>query len=330
MKKRFTRVLITGMALAGLTTAGAISAEPAEAALTTHCVGEDAGVTVPGDLLVPRGKACALDDTTINGNVRIAAGADLVGQNLTINGRVVIQGDGYLDLVDSAIDGNIVNRGSFGVYLDATDARAYTAKSNVNPESFLWTYETDFSGRIAATGGSFLLESSFAHRYVQTTDTQYTDIVDSVVGGTLTVTGAENGAMVCGSEIDGHATFASTGLGVQLGATGSLDQCDLGPSVWGGNVLISGTTGTVEVADNIIRGNLEGTGNDSVSAGDNRVRGDLKGQFAEVEEQSLMQMQRQAQPDPEAEAGRQKLEELRTERLNNAEKLAEAAGPANL
>src|SRR5699024_5716607 len=161
-----------------------------EAALTTHCVGEDAGVTVPGDLLVPRGKACALDDTTINGNVRIAAGADLVGQNLTINGRVVIQGDGYLDLVDSAIDGNIVNRGSFGVYLDATDARAYTAKSNVNPESFLWTYETDFSGRSASTGCSFLLASSFDHRYVQTTDTQYTDIVSSVVAGNLTVTTA--------------------------------------------------------------------------------------------------------------------------------------------
>src|SRR5699024_5774720 len=146
----------------------------------------------------------------------------------------------------------------------------------------------------------------------------------------LTVTGAENGAMVCGREIDGHATFASTGVGVQLGASGSLDECDLGPTAWGGNVLGSGTTGAVAAADHILRGNLEGTGNDSVSAGDIPGRGVLKGRVAERHEPSRLQLQRQAQPGPAAEAGRQKREDLRTGRLNRAEKLAEAAGPANL
>ncbi|MPV50576.1 hypothetical protein GCG21_11285 [Pseudactinotalea sp. HY160] len=330
MKKRLTTVLIGGMAIAGF---GAVGPAPAQAALTTHCVGEADGVTVPGDLLVPRGKACSLTDITVTGDVRVAAGADLVADGLTVEGRIVVQSDGYLDLTGSTVAGNVVNRGSFGVYLDDTDVRAYTATANVNPDTFLWTDEAEFSGRIAATGGSFLLESSTADRAVQTTDTQYTDIIDSVVGGTLTVTGAQFGAMVCGSEVDRHATFASTGVGVQLGAGGALADCDLGPSVWGGNVLVSGTTGAVQVSDNIIRGNLDGTGNDSVTASDNRVRGDLKGQFAEQAARPMMRMQLDAAPTLErgdASAERDALEQLRDDRLGIAEQLAEEAGPANL
>ena len=325
MKKRLSSVLIGGLVLTGF---AAIGSAPAQAALTTQCVGEGGEVTVPGDLVVPRGEVCSLENTTVNGNVRVAAGADLVGEGVTVNGNVIVQGDAYLDLVGSTVDGNVVNRGSFGVYLESTDVNAYNTRGSANPESFLWTDEANFSARVTATGGSFLLESSFVEGHVQTTDTQYTDIVDSVVARTLTVTGAEYGALVCGSEIDGHATFASVGVAVQLGASGALADCDQGPSVWGGNVLVSGTTGTVEVSDNIIRGNLSGTGNDSVTAGDNRVRGDLEGQFAEQQEQSLMQRQREVQP--EAEDGRAALEQLRSDRLGEAEEAADAAGAANL
>ena len=117
-------------------------------------------------------------------------------------------------------------------------------------------------------------------------------------------------------------------MAVQLGASGALDNCEQGPSIWGGNVLVSGTTGTVEVSDNIIRGNLNGTGNDAVTASDNRVRGNIEGQFAESGEESLLQMQAEAQT--EAQTGRESLEQLRSERLADAEELADAAGPANL
>ncbi len=328
MRKRLTSVAIGGLVLAGFGVIG-----PAQAALTTHCVGEAAGVTVPGDLLVPAGEACTLEDSTVTGDVRLGAGADLVGHGLTVNGNVVVQGDGYLDLVESAVDGNVVNRGAFGIYLDYTDVNAYTANANVNHDGFLWTYGSTFSGRIAATGGSFLMDGSIVERLVQTTDTQYTDIVDSVVDGTLTVTGADYGAMVCGSEVGGHATFASNGEGVQLGAAGALDDCDLGPSVWGGNVTVAGTTGLAQVSENIIRGNLDGTGNESVAASDNRVRGAVEGQFAEEPEtdaEGLMRMQLEAQPKADSDAERDVLEQLRTERLGQAEQEAEAAGPAGL
>lgn len=324
MRKKLTGVLIGGLALAGFGVIG-----PAQAALTTHCVGHASGVTVPGDLLVPAGKACSLEDITVTGNVRVAAGGDLVGDGLTVNGNVVVQGDAYLDLVDSSVDGNVVNRGAYGIYLDGTDANAYTANANVNPDSFLWTYESDFSGRVLATGGSFLLESSTVNRAVTTDSTMYTDILDSVVGGTLSVTGAEYGALVCGSEVDGHASFASNGDGVQLGAGGALGECDLGTSVWGGNVTVAGTTGHAQVSDNVIRGNLGGSGNESVAASDNRVRGEVQGQFAEQTQQRMM-MQSLEAPSAEADAERNVLEELRSERLGTAEQLAEKAGPAGL
>lgn len=323
MRKRMTTVLIGGLALAGF---GAIA--PAQAALTTFCDGEAGGVTVPGDLVVGAGDACSLEDTVINGNVRVAAGADLVADGLTVNGNVTVQGEGYLDLVNSTVTGNVVNRGAFGVYLDYTTANAYTANANVNPDSFLWTYEADFSGRVLATGGSVLLESTVAGRAVETSDTQYTDILDSVVGGALTVTGTDFGALVCGSEVDGHATFASNGEGVQLGAGGALGDCELGTSVWGGNVTVAGTTGHVQVTDNIIRGNLDGTGNESVAQSDNRIRGELRGQFAE-QTQQRMRMQLEA-PAAESGAEREVLEQLRSERLGKAEADAEKAGPANL
>lgn len=324
MRKRLTSVLVGGLVLAGLGIVG-----PAHAALMTHCNGHAAGVTVPGDLLVPAGKACSLEDVTVTGNVRVAAGADLVGDGLTVDGNVVVQGDGYLDLTDSAVGGNVVNRGAFGIYLDYTDVNAYNGTGD-NPETFLWTYGAAFTGRVAADGGSFLLESSVANRAVQTADTVYTDVVDSVVGGALTVTGAEFGALVCGSEVDGHATFASNGEGVQLGAGGALDACDSGPSVWGGNVVVSGTVGLAEVSDNIIRGNLDGTGNEAVSASGNRVRGEVRGQFAEAAQQRAMRMQLDAEIAEEAEVERDVLEQLRSERLGKAEELVEVAGPANL
>ncbi|MFC4556004.1 hypothetical protein [Georgenia faecalis] len=325
MRKRLTSVMIGGLVLAGFGAAG-----PAQAGLTTHCVGSASGVTVPGDLLVPADQACSLEDIVVTGNVTVARGADLVGDGLTINGNVTVQGDGYLDLGESTVAGNVANRGAFGIYLDGTDVNAYTATANVNPDSFLWTYGATFAGRIASTGGSFLLESSVAQRLVETTDSLYTDVLDSVVGGTLTVTGAEYGATVCGSEVDGHATFAGNGVGVQLGAGGALGECEHGTSVWSGNVTVTGTTGVAEVSGNVIRGNLAGTGNESVSASGNRVRGELQGQFAEQADQGTMRMRLEAPAAAEADANRDVLEQRRTARLAEAEQLADAAGPADL
>lgn len=325
--KRMTSVLAGTLLLVAV---GAVG--PAHAALTTSCVGEAGAVTVPGDLVVPAGKACSLTGTTIQGNVRVAAGADFVGDGITVTGNVTAQADAYLDLTDSEVAGNVINRGSYGVYLDGTSLNAYTSTANVNPDTFVSAYQSSFTGRVAVGGGSFLLESSTVNRFVEVTDAYYADVLDSVVGGALTVTGNEYGTMVCGSEIDGHASFVDNDYGVQLGAGGALGVCQQGASVWGGNVTVSGTSGTAQVQDNIIRGNLGGEGNTAVSASDNRVRGELQGQFGtQVQQRAMMRsLQLDARAGAEAQGARDVVEELRSERLGQAEELAELAGPAGL
>lgn len=321
--KKATSVVLGAMLLVGF------GLGPAQAALTTRCVGEAGAVTVPGDLVVPAGKACSLDGTTVQGNVRIAAGADLVASGLTVTGNVTVQADGYLDLTDSSVAGNVNNRGAYGIYLDGTSSNAYSGNA-ANSETFLMSYESTFAGRIVADGGSFLLESSTVDRLVTVTDAYYADVLDSVVGGALTVSGNEYGAMVCGSEVDGHAAFADNDYGVQLGVGGALGVCEQGTSVWGGDVTVSGTGGTAQVSDNIIRGNLGGTGNSAVTASDNRVRGELQGQFSQQTAQRAMRMQLESRAQADAEAARDTVTELRAERLRTAERQADLAGSAGL
>ncbi|MEE6286786.1 hypothetical protein V2J52_03855 [Georgenia sp. MJ173] len=323
--KKLTSVLLGTLLLVSVGAMG-----PAQAALTTQCVGEAGAVTVPGDLVVPAGKACSLTGTTIDGNVRVAAGADLVADGITVTGNVNVQADGYLDLTGSAVAGNVINRGAYGVYLDGTALNAYTATAAVNPDTFLSSHGSSFTGRVAVGGGSFLLESSTVDRFVDVNEAYYADVLDSVIGGALTVAGNEYGAMVCGSEVDGHASFSSNDYGVQLGAGGSLGVCQQGSSVWGGNVTVSDTTGAVQVTDNIVRGDLGGAGNTTVTASDNRVRGELQGQFAEQTQQRAMRMQLDARAGAQADAARDAVDALREERLGQAEQLAELAGPAGL
>ncbi len=322
--RRTASVVVGAMLVVGF---GALG--PAQAALTTHCNGTAGAVTVPGDLVVPAGKACNLDGTTIDGNVRVAAGADLVGSGITVNGNVTVQGDGYLDLTDSEVSGNVNNRGAYGVYLDGSSLNAYSG-TEANPDTFLTADGSHFGGRVAVAGGSLLLEGAVVDRVVTVSDAYYADILDTVVQGALTVSGNEYGSMVCGSEVDGHASFTGNSFGVQLGAGGALGVCDQGPSVWGGDLTVSDTAGHVQVSDNIIRGNLAGTGNASVSASDNRVRGELQGQFSANAPAARAMARMQQQDTAQAEEARDVVERLRAERAAAAEWQAAKAGPAGL
>src|SRR5690606_27126422 len=126
------------------------------------------------------------------------------------------------------------------------------------------------------------------------------------------------------------ATFTGNSFGVQLGAGGDLGVCDQGPSVWGGNVTVSDTDGPVKVVDNIIRGNLAGTGNATVTASGNRVRGELQGQFAETAGAMRMLRGLRQRDATEAQRARDVVEQLRAERVETAELEAQLAGPAGL
>jgi hypothetical protein len=82
----------------------------------------------------------------------------------------------------------------------------------------------------------------------------------------------------------------------------------------------------VDVTDNIIRGDLTGSGNDPAPTGaDNRVRGEASGQFAELAPAARTMSAQSSTQDHQ-----QELDDKRAERRGSAEEAAEIAGPANL
>lgn len=299
---------------------------PSQAALTTTCVGEAGAVTVPGDLVVPKDKSCTLDGTVIQGNVHVQAGADLVIGSGTIEGNLVTQADGFVDATQTSIGGNVTSRGSYGVFLtESTVAGNYNSPANAARGGFLLADQSQLDGRVTDRSGSILLVSSTVAKNVLTDGNVATDLDDSVISGALTVSGSEEGALLCDSEIDGAATYDANGAPVQIGGDTPWGTC-VGATYFGGDLTVNNTTGGVHLTESIIRGDLAGEGNDPAPVGsDNRVRGEISGQFADLQEPNRFGARSVPGEDRIAEA-----RAAAEERTEVAELEAEKAGPANL
>lgn len=316
-------VALSTMALAS---AGlALGAGSASAALTTYCDGEAAGVTVPGDLVVAKNTSCVLTDVTIEGEVRVQSGGDLLVTDTSVGERVVVQADGYFDGTGAEIGGNVVSQGGYGVYLDAsTVGGSYVGRAGEDAEPFLYSYDTAIDGRVTVAQGLVHLQTVTVGGHLTSENSLYTDILDSTISRDLTVTGAAEGTALCGSEVDGAATYTGN-AGVQIGTGGALIDCE-DANYLGGDLSIWDSTDGVDVTDNIIRGDLAGSGNDPAPTGaDNRVRGEASGQFAELAPAASAMSTRSSTQDHQ-----QELDGKRAERRGSAEEAAEIAGPANL
>ncbi|MGW5559424.1 hypothetical protein ACWER9_19660 [Micromonospora sp. NPDC003944] len=260
-------------------------APTAHADLVTHCIGTGGAVTVPNDLLVPAGESCALTGTTVTGNVTVAAGGNLVVTNGRVSGEVRVAADGYLDATGTTVDGQVVlAAGGYGIFLK--DARTGTLtvrpKGSTTIDSFLFAEGSTVTGNVSVGAGEVRLDGGTqVQRNLSSTGTYYTDLHDSFVDGTLSVLNSATGSVVCGSAVQGRATFAGNVGGVQLGPNGTLDSCASG-GYWGADVSVTSTTGGVTVDDNIINGSLTVTSNDPAAqvAATNRIRGGVTGDQA--------------------------------------------------
>ncbi|GAB2681986.1 hypothetical protein [Thalassiella azotivora] len=338
---RAAPALVTAALVAG---GIAVTGAPAQADLVTRCIGEGGAVTVPGDLVVPAGRSCTLTGTTVNGNVRVAAGADLVAVDATFNGNVVVQADAYLDAVNTTVSGNVRSRAGYGTYLETTQVGGAYVEEGGDADPFLFTSDASIGKRVDITNGALVLDGTDVSGPVSVAGGDYSDIFDSTLFRTLTVTGMEYGAVFCESEVDGDALYDGNAYGTQIGGGGVLSECD-GPSYFGGNLTVSNSTGGVQVSDTIVRGDLGGEGNDPAPTGEgNRVRGEVTGQFVDLQPTpeaaaaqapSLKAMDKtQARTAaPELAAGEDKKAEIRQdrdERRAQATAEAQAAGKANL
>jgi hypothetical protein len=282
-----SRRTVVSLAVLAATAAAAVTVAPsaAHAALVTYCVGEGGAVTVPNDLVVPAGESCALSGTTITGNVRVAAGANLVVAGGTIRGEVEIAADGYLDATNTTISGGtVLAAGGFGVFLkDASSGGlVLRPKGSATVEGFLFIENSTVDGTVSAGVGEVRLDRlTRVTGNVSTSGAYYTDVHDSFVDGTLSVLNNATGSVVCGSAVQGRATFAGNLGGIQLGPNGTLDGCASG-GYWARDVSVTNTTGGVTVDDNIVNGQLQLSGNNPAArvATNNRIRGGVVGEQA--------------------------------------------------
>ncbi|GAB3745846.1 hypothetical protein GCM10028864_15440 [Microlunatus parietis] len=289
------RTVLALASLAGVALAGAVTTT-ASADLVTRCIGTGGAVTVPGDLVVPAGKSCVLEGTTVEGKVTVQAGADLVVTDGVFKGAVVVVEDGYLDAYNTTVAGKVTSRGGYGVTFGASTLSAGYAGQPPSDETivpFVYFEDSKITKNVQSASGELYVGGSSVAGSVSGAGTVYADVIDSTLTGGLTVTGNVDGSVVCGSEIDGAASFDGNGT-VQVGGGSLIDDCS-DVNYFGGNVTIANNNGGVAVIGNIIRGNLGGEGNDPAPVGsDNRVRGALSGQFVDLQPPA---MARRAAPE---------------------------------
>lgn len=311
-----------------------IPLDQAAAAIVTRCDGEAAGASIPGDLVVPAGASCELANTAIQGSVTVRKGANLALVDAsTIGGNLTVAADGFAEVVDSSVGGSVTGRDPYSIILQATDVNGgidVRAGGSSPFDSTLYAAGALVNGSLTARGSEVFVQSSTIVGAVDTRSGVLTDLTDSTLHATLLVQGNELGSLVCASEVDGDATFARNGYGLQIGGAGQFGSCD-GDSYWGGDVTINGNTGDVigiDVSHNIVRGSLTGDGNAPVPTGTgNRVRGGASGQFADLQPGMSAATARTGAPAPGTEAARLDRGAIDARRAI-ADAASAAAGPA--
>lgn len=281
--KAAVRTALAALATAGLVAVGNIT--PASAQITSFCSGIAGPVTVPGDLIVRANDFCVLEGTVVNGNTTVRAGASLITSGATLNGRVTAQADAYVELTDSTVNDRVVLRDAFGLLAIDSTLNENIAVNSVDPQAppgAALLIGTTVAGNINANVGAVWIGDSRVSGRVTGDAVDFVDLVNTVLEGNLSLTGAAQGSVICDSEIYGTATYAGNSGPVQLGGDSLIAGC-LGANYWHGSVSINDTSGDVIVSNNIVRLNLSGDGNDPQPVGEgNRVRGETSGQFADL------------------------------------------------
>ncbi|WP_017606706.1 hypothetical protein [Nocardiopsis alkaliphila] len=308
------------LAIGGIT----LMAAPAQADLITLCSGHGGAITLPTDLKVPAGASCYLDGTVIQGDVTVEEGANLHIVGGSIKGEVSVNTEGYFDASDSTVDGDLVNAGSYGTYLEegssVAELRAQAADGAAN-DGFVYVVDSSAASIDAATGELYA-NGARVGGGVNADGVVYADIYDSVIRGDLTVNGSASGGILCDSEVLGDATYSASSGPVAVGAGETEGYC-ASVNYIDGDLSVTGVSGGAYIDNNIVGGDLVANGNSpTAQIGDaNRVRGGIVTQ--EVAMRALA-----AEVTAEFEAHEADLEELVEEARAETIEDAIEAGPA--
>lgn len=343
--KKILPVAAAAALAAGSVTAVALPAQAGPIQTVFFCNGEaDAGLTLDGNLVVRAGQSCTLTDTEVTGNVQVRSGGDLVYSGGSVGGRLQLQNDAFVDAEGVAVAGNFRSDNGYGAFLvdSSVGGNATGNADGSDVEPFFYAIGTDLGGNASFSRGDFLLESSSVAGNVTGAGTAFTDVIDTVIDGTITVTDNELGGTFVDSEVYGDALYEGNSFTLQIGADGPITPAS-GMSVWGGNVDLLNNSADIYVDNNIVRGNLTASGNtgELVVGDNNRVRGEVIVEpglagltSAEAPKAAADAQLRTLAAEPEAaEVPAERQAEVKgdvAERKAAALAKAAAAGPANI
>ena len=299
------------------------SAVPAQAGLTTTCVGSAGAVTVPGDLVVPAGESCELSGTIIEGTTIVRGGADLVLlDGAELRGEVTVRNDGFIATEQSAVNAQVNLRAAFGGYFVESTTEGVIDSRN---GSYVYSLDSTHNAELTSRQSELYVESATVNADVTSRNDTYADLYDSTVTGDVLVARVNEGSLICKSEVDGNAILRHGDGDIQIGAESPLPDC--GFNVFGSDLRLVNNTGEIQLSNNVIRNNLICRDNANAPVGeDNRVRGDARHQCEEIEPAAAQlgfgtnnAFDRSADAEGKFEA-----------RLSQAEKAVEKAGSANI
>jgi hypothetical protein len=215
--------------LAAVATFITLIGAPSVMAQTTYCTEPIVGGVIVGDVVVPAGQSCELDDTLVSGSVTVLSNASLDADNAIIGADVIGQGAAHISLFESDAINVQVDHGSGSFYIVS---------------SFI-------SGDVTFDHTSAYCNTS--------PDLACFEVMSNTIAGSVTV---QNSSASC--PCGGSSGDPGLGLGLGLGdlLPGTLDdtQChafrieqniDIG-----GDLIFYGNCGTSIISDNPIGGDL--------------------------------------------------------------------------
>lgn len=266
------RLLLSAVAIASLVMVGLVPS-PSQAQ-TTVCTDSITGTITPGDLQVPDGEACVVTNALVTGDADVGAGSDLFLIESTVAGELVLAASAFAQVTDSTISSGTRLVDSFGLLAEGS-----TLNQGVDVDGGLFfSTGTNVSGTVSSTNGWTFTETTQIAGNVTTAHDLATDLVDTTIAGNVTVHFASSSVLICRVTFSGSvAVTSSTGV-IQIGGDQPTPLC--GSNVITGGISVDNNTASdIQVAGNLILGNLACGNNSPAPAGaGNLVFGTASGQ----------------------------------------------------
>jgi hypothetical protein len=262
-------------------TLAAISFTAPSAAQTdeTTCVGV-LGTIVVEDVVVPPDAVCSLEGTRALGDVMVSPGSRLTANGASIEGNVEVHGFGYLFTLESTIGGD-VRCAQAGCVLEQSEVFGDAFVGGPSGTQLIASRTTIRGGVEVESRGAFGSSEAEIGRGVRCVDCDFIDVFHSSVAGNIRVSGdVYFGPGIFDSRIAGDVVFSRSFTRAPEEYRIFIEQNTIA-----GRLVLSKNSYSIDVANNIVRGDLDLSGNKgfmrfgesaAIAVAGNNVGGDLR------------------------------------------------------